>query len=81
MHLRTSEIKTEYCSIKDAERIVFIVLVTVKKMRFSVEKIISLSGISDIKNGQKSGNDDSNIASKGGKSHTDFCQKNGIGFF
>ena len=39
-------------------------------MRFSVEKIISLSGISDIKNGQKSGNDDSNIASKGGKSHT-----------
>lgn len=43
------------------------VLVTVKKMHFSVEKIISLSGISDIKNGQKSGNDDSNIASKGGK--------------
>ena len=43
------------------------VLVTVKKMRFSVEKIISLRGISDIKNGQKSGNDDSNIASKGGK--------------
>ena len=81
MHLRTFEIKTEYCSIKDAERIVFMVLVTVKKMRFSVEKIISLSGISDIKNGQKSGNDDSNIASIGGKSHTDFCQKNGIGFF
>ena len=63
------------------ERIVFMVLVTVKKMRFSVEKIISLSGISDIKNGQKSGNDDSNIASKGGKSNTDFCQKNGIELF
>ena len=31
--------------------------------------------------GQKSGNFDSNIASKGGKSHTDFCQKDGIGFF
>lgn len=28
-------------------------LVAVKMMRFSVEKIISLSGISDIKNGQK----------------------------
>ena len=56
------------------------VLVTVKKMRFSVEKIISLSGISDIKNGQKSGNDDSNIASKGGKSHTDFvsASKQGV---
>ena len=53
----------------------------VETMRFSVKKIISLSGISDIKNGQKSGNDDSNIASKGGKSHTDFCQKDGIGFF
>ena len=56
-------------------------LVIVKTMRFSVCKIISLSGISDIKNGQKSGNFDSNISSKGGKSHTDFCQKDGIGFF
>ena len=35
----------------------------------------------DIKIGQKSGNLDSNIVSKGGKSHTDFCQKDGIGFF
>ena len=51
------------------------VLVTVKTMRFSVEKIISLSGISDIKNGQKSGNDDSNIASKGGKSIQIFARK------
>ena len=55
-------------------------LVAVKTMRFSVEKIISLSGISYIKIGQKSGNFDSIIASNGGKSHTDFCQKNGIGF-
>ena len=31
---------------------------------FFCKKIISLSGISDIKNGQKSGDDDSNIASK-----------------
>ena len=67
--------KTEYCSIKDAERIVFKALVAVKTMCFSVEKIISLSGISDIKIGQKSGNFYSNIASKGGKSHTDFAIK------
>ena len=52
----------------------------VKTMRF-LQKIISLSGISHIKIGQKSGNFDLNIASKGGKSHTDFCQKDGIGFF
>lgn len=35
----------------------------------------------DIKIGQKSGNLDSNIVSKGGKSHTDFYHKHGIGFF
>ena len=45
------------------------------------KKIISLSGISDIKIGQKSGNFDSNIALKGDKSYTDFFQKDGIGFF
>ena len=50
-------------------------LVAVKMMRFlydNCRKLISKGGISDIKIGQKSGNDDSNIASKGGKSHTDF---------
>ena len=57
------------------------VLGAVETMRFSDEKIISLSGISNIKNGQKSGNFVSNIASKGGNSNTDFCQKDGIGFF
>ena len=30
---------------------------------------------------KKSGNFDSNIDSEGGKSHADFCQKDGIGFF
>ena len=42
-------------------------LVAVKTMRFSVKNNL-LKCISDIKIGQKSGNFDSNIASKGGKS-------------
>ena len=46
-----------------------------------MKKIISESGISNIKIGQQSGNFDSNIASKGGKSHTDFCNKDGIELF
>lgn len=68
----------------DVERIVFMAFIVVKTMRFSVWFFIKLSltsGISDIKIGQKSGNFDSNFTSKGSKSHTDFCQKNGIGFF
>lgn len=60
---------------EDAERIAFKAVVVVKTMRFSVEKIISLSGISDIKIGQKSDNFDANIASKGGKSNTVFARK------
>lgn len=46
-----------------------------------MQKTIFLSDISNIKNSQKSGNFDSNIALKGGKSHTYFCQKDGIEFF
>ena len=34
VHLRTSEIKTEYCFFKDLERIVFIALGAVETMRF-----------------------------------------------
>lgn len=51
VHLRTSEIKTKYCFIKDAERIVFMTLGVVKMMRFlhDCRKLISKGGISDIK--------------------------------
>ena len=35
VYVSTFEIKNEYCSIKDAERIVFTVLGAVKPMRFS----------------------------------------------
>ena len=50
-------------------------------MRFSVEKIISLSGISDIKISQKSDNFDANIASKGGKSNTVFARNMEISLY
>ena len=65
-------------------------LVAVKTMRFSFSvckinllkryyiKVSLTSGISDTKIGQKSGNFVSNIASKDGKIHTDFCPKDGI---
>ena len=58
MQLSTFEIKTEYCFIKDAKRIVFMALGAVKMMRFLYNslKLISKGGISDTETGQKSGN-------------------------
>ena len=55
-------------------------LVAVKTMRFSVKNNL-LKWYFRYKKWSKSGNDDSNIASKGSKLHTDFCWKNDIGFF
>ena len=69
MHLRTSEIKTKYCFIKDAERIVFMTLGVVKMMRFlyyNCRKLISKGGISDTKIGLKSGNPKEDILLYGG---------------
>ena len=42
MYGGTFEIKNEYCSIKDAERIVFMILGAVKTMRLSVKKAYSV---------------------------------------
>ena len=42
MYGGTFEIKNEYCSIKAAERIVFMVLGAVKTMRLSVKKTYSV---------------------------------------
>ena len=54
--IRTSEIKTEYCFFKDAERIVFMAIGVVEMMRFLYAKVNLKGGISDTKIGHKSGN-------------------------
>ena len=48
-------IRTEYCLLKDLERIIFMVFDAVKMMRSFVEKILK-GGIPDTKIGIKSGN-------------------------
>ena len=63
-NLRTFEIKNEYCSIKDAERIVFMVLGAVKTMRFSVKTMLGamyykcIGGISSIQEMTRKFNDE-----------------------
>ena len=48
MYLITSEIKTEYCFFKNAERIVFIALVAVEMMRFLRDNFQILFQTADI---------------------------------